>query len=163
MPNDTLLVPLSCDTVAVLLAVRHNDEDGVAAVIDRLARSQSSASAGRARTGAQERAGANFKASTGKVSLPSLWRRESTGHPSRTARRRSRPPRRARQRIPAKVQRRAGSDPTISCPESRGHLSRPKGPQQLHGRGLRRLVGGDKLFPRGRAAAAARGVPGRRA
>lgn len=40
MPNDTLLVPLSCDTVAVLLAVRRNDEDGVAAVIDRLARSQ---------------------------------------------------------------------------------------------------------------------------
>ena len=40
MPNDTLLVPLSCDTVAVLLSVRGNDENDLAAVIDRLARSQ---------------------------------------------------------------------------------------------------------------------------
>ena len=39
MPNDTLLVTIPCDTIALLLAVRRDEEDGVAAVIDRLARS----------------------------------------------------------------------------------------------------------------------------
>lgn len=38
MPNDTLLVPLSCDTVAFLLSLRRNDDNGLVAVIDRLAR-----------------------------------------------------------------------------------------------------------------------------
>ncbi len=39
MPNDTLIVTIPCDTIALLLAVRRDEEDGVAAVIDRLARS----------------------------------------------------------------------------------------------------------------------------
>ena len=39
MPNDTLLVTIPCDTIALLLAARRDEEDGVAAVIDRLARS----------------------------------------------------------------------------------------------------------------------------
>lgn len=39
MPNDTLLVTIPCDTIALLLAVRRDEEDGVAAVIERLARS----------------------------------------------------------------------------------------------------------------------------
>ena len=39
MPNDALNVTIPCDTIALLLAVRRNEEDGVAAVIDRLARS----------------------------------------------------------------------------------------------------------------------------
>ena len=37
MRNDMVLVELSCDTVALLLAVRCDQEDGVGAVIDRLA------------------------------------------------------------------------------------------------------------------------------
>ena len=38
MPNDTLLIPLSRDTIAALLAVRRKNETGVVAVIERLAR-----------------------------------------------------------------------------------------------------------------------------
>ena len=37
MRNDMVLVELSCDTVALLLAVRRDQENGVGAVIDRLA------------------------------------------------------------------------------------------------------------------------------
>ena len=38
MRNDMVLVELSCDTVALLLAVRRDQEDGVGAVIERLAK-----------------------------------------------------------------------------------------------------------------------------
>ncbi len=39
MPNDMLLVTLPSDTIALLLAVRRDEEDGVATVINRLAQS----------------------------------------------------------------------------------------------------------------------------
>ena len=39
MPNDMQLVTLPCDTIAILFALRRDKEDGVAAVIDRIARS----------------------------------------------------------------------------------------------------------------------------
>ncbi len=39
MPNDMLLVTLPCDTIALLLAVRRDEENDVATVIGRLARS----------------------------------------------------------------------------------------------------------------------------
>ncbi len=39
MPNDALTDTIPCDTITLLLAVRRDEEDGVAAVIDRLARS----------------------------------------------------------------------------------------------------------------------------
>lgn len=39
MSNDMLLVSIPCDTIALLLDVRRGEEDGVAAVIERLARS----------------------------------------------------------------------------------------------------------------------------
>ena len=40
MPNNLLFVPLPCDTIARLLADRRDEEDGIAAVINRLARSR---------------------------------------------------------------------------------------------------------------------------
>ena len=41
MPNETLLATLPCNTMALLLAIRHDEEESVGAVIDRLVRAQS--------------------------------------------------------------------------------------------------------------------------
>ncbi len=41
MPNETLLVTLPCDTMALLFAIRHDEEESVGAVIDRLVRAHS--------------------------------------------------------------------------------------------------------------------------